>query len=200
MATPKDKHNRNADALEALAAGELSSADSNSEGEAPIGPSSGLMLLSEGEQEPPADDFLHEMAAEEQDADANADLGDLAPAEPGEEGLLDDVAFASKSAAPVAQRTAKLQTNMRRVHTHAYKRTMIPLLLVVGLLLIALSVLTLFLLIGQRNDPESLADGMTYLQAYGKYFILAALPMGAILLAGAWMFYLDVRKSSGTRR
>jgi hypothetical protein len=115
---------------------------------------------------------------------------------------LADIAAASDAAAPSIQptRALRLQANVRRVHSQAYKRTMIPLLLVVGILLIALSLVTLLALISGPEGPDSFVAEGTYLHAYGKYFILMALPLGAVLLMGAWLFYIDVKRSEAKAR
>jgi hypothetical protein len=75
---------------------------------------------------------------------------------------------------------------------------MIPLLLVVGGLLILLSVITVVILSGDGGD-DSLASEGSYMREYGKFFIMASLPIGAICILGAWMFYLDIKKASGRR-
>ncbi len=189
------KRENTADALEALASGQQDAG-----GETSAQSSSGLMLL--GEQETDEDtqaasDFMQAMAGES--GEDSPELNDLASAAQRDSGALDDIAAASgdtSTPAFQAQRASRLSANSRRAHAHAYKRTMIPLLLVVGFMLIAFSVLTLMMLMGGgADDPDSLAGEMTYLQAYGKYFVLAALPLGAILLVGAWLFMIEIRKS-----
>jgi len=72
---------------------------------------------------------------------------------------------------------------------------MIPLLVVVGVILLILSVVTLVVLIGGRSGDEGYAAAPTGLQAYGRYFVVVALPLGAILLMGAWLFYVEVKKA-----
>ena len=113
-------------------------------------------------------------------------------------GDLGEIAAASSTVTSTfrpQQRSTRLSANARRIHGQAYKRTMIPVLMVVGLMLIGFAALTMAILIsGDTNDPESLASAGTYMQRFGKYFILASLPMGAILLMGAWLFYVDVKR------
>jgi len=96
------------------------------------------------------------------------------------------------------RRAAKLQANTRRMHGQSFKQTMIPLLLVVGGLLILFSIVTFVMLVSDGYDSNPMAMGG--LQMYGKYFIVAALPIGAILIMGAWLFYLDTRKSAAGQR
>lgn len=142
-----------------------------------------------------------ELAGQPDEPAAGGALGDLAAASAPEAlGSLGDMAAVSDSVRPAvsAQRTTRLQANVRRVHAQQYKKTMIPLLLVVGLMLIAFSIITLVMLVGSRADPDHVAGEMTYMQAYGKFFVVIALPIGAILLVGAWLFYMDIKRT--TRR
>ena len=97
-----------------------------------------------------------------------------------------------------SQRSARLRANTRRMQGHAFKQTMIPLLLVVGGLLILLCVITGVMLFQEGFNPEYGAP--SGLQTYGKYFIVAALPIGAILIMGAWLFYMDTKKSAADQR
>jgi len=260
MDTPHDKHEKNADALAALAAGGGEASDEGAEGDSSAGPASGLMLLSERAEEPAATDPFSQAETAESDVPANpvlgelaaaADLGDAAPPPPpppppgsgtvpppppvpgatppppppqpangepaaeadplgalaamsaqADDASLADIVAASDAAAPSIQptRASRLQANVRRVHSEAYKRTMIPLLLAVGVLLIALSLVTLLALIRGPQGPDSFVAEGTYLHDYGKYFILMALPLGAVLLMGAWLFYIDVRRSEAKAR
>jgi hypothetical protein len=98
------------------------------------------------------------------------------------------------------QRSARLRANTRVMHGHAFKQTMIPLLLVVGGVLILLSMITMVILAGDSSNIDAMAAEGTYMRTYGKFFIIASLPIGAILIMGAWMFFLDTRKSGGARR
>ena len=100
----------------------------------------------------------------------------------------------------VPLRSAKLRANTRVMHGHAFRQTMIPLLLVVGGVLILLSIITMLLLAGNSADDNAIAAEGSATRMYGKFFIMAALPIGAILIMGAWMFFLDTRRSGGARR
>ncbi len=97
-------------------------------------------------------------------------------------------------------RSARLRANTRLMHGHAFKQTMIPLLLVVGGVLILLSIITMLILAGDSADENAIGAEGSYMRTYGKFFIIASLPIGAILIMGAWMFFLDTRKSGGARR
>jgi hypothetical protein len=203
MTAPDENHKNNIDALEAMAAGEQPAPETPAEADASPGPSSGLMLLSDGEREPAADEFLQSMSAEADTPDNEA-LGDLAAAAgTPDDAEIGEVAAASSAAMPTIQpqRATRLQANVRRSHSQAYKRMMIPLLIVVGMILIGISALTLVMLMGgASDDPDSIAAEGTGLAEYGKFFVLAALPLGAILLMGAWLFYLDLKRSEARSR
>jgi hypothetical protein len=203
MTAPDEKHKNSIDALEAMAAGEQPDPETPAEADASPGPSSGLMLLSENEREPAADEFLQAMSAETDTPDNEA-LGDLAAAAgTPDDAEIGEVAAASSAVMPTIQpqRATRLQANVRRSHSQAYKRMMIPLLITVGLILIGISALTLVLLLGgPGDDPDSIAAEGSGLAQYGKFFILAALPLGAILLMGAWLFYLDVKRAEARNR
>ena len=98
------------------------------------------------------------------------------------------------------QRSAKLRANTRVMHGHAFRQTMIPLLLVVGGVLILLSIITMLILAGDSADENAIGAEGTYMRTYGKFFIIASMLIGAILIMGAWMFFLDTRKSGGGRK
>jgi len=100
---------------------------------------------------------------------------------------FDSAAGQAFAAPQPSRRAAMLQANARKANKHAFKQFMIPLLIVVGGLLILLSVITMVML---ATGEEGSA-----VQDYGKFFIVAALPVGAILIMGAWLFFLDTRKS-----
>ena len=255
-----EKHEKNADALAALAAGEGEPPDEAAGGNPSAGPTSGLMLLSEGARQSAAGGESSQGQTAEPDVPENPVLGELAaavelgdaappppplpgaappppppappagaapPPPPGaqvtqgepaaqadplgtlaamsgqpDDASLADIAAASNAVAPSIQpiRASRLHANVRRVHSRAYKRTMIPLLLVVGLMLVVFSLVTLLALLGDHEDPDSFAAEGTYLYAYGKYFILVALPLGAILLLGAWLFYIDIKRLEARAR
>ena len=151
--------------------------------------------------EPPenhdAQDFLNQMAQESETvspelSQLRAMTGGCAEVAAGDGAT--PAAFVTPAAPAIrpSQRSAKLQANTRRMHGQAFKQTMIPLLLVVGGLLIFFCVITGFMLFSDGFDANP--GGTTGLQTYGKYFIVAALPIGAILIMGAWLFYMDTKK------
>jgi len=158
-------------------------------------------------ENPDAREFLQQMAQESEAVSPELSKlkaltggrGEVAPAD-GSRGVprAGELAAASAQGIRPSRRTARLRANTRLMHGHAFKQTMIPLLLVVGGLLIFFCVVTVAMLAGEGF--ESNVGAPSGLQTYGKYFIVAALPIGAILIMGAWLFYLDTRKSAGGER
>lgn len=213
-----DTDKRKVDALEALAAREKIEAAKDAGTQAGPDPFSRLeaqaaaepeLIFEDEPQAEGAQDFMRMMAQESQMV--NPELSKLrALTGGGADGAtangLPDVppggGFVTVTA-PVfsaPQRSARLQANARRMHKHAFKQTMIPLLLAVGGLLILLSMITMVILAGDSSRIDSMAAEGTYMRTYGKFFVIVSLPTGAILIMGAWMFFLDTRKSGGARR
>lgn len=94
------------------------------------------------------------------------------------------------SPAAIAQRTARAQL----AHAHNFKKTMVPLLLVAGVLLILLAS-AVILLNGLDSSPASASASM-FDASTRKVLVLLAYPLSAILLMGAWMFHRDVTRAT----
>ena len=153
-----------------------------------------------------ARDFLEQMA--QQEKEISPELSQLRSLVGGGVSVADDPLvtpapdLAGTQATPFvapAKRAALLQANARRMHKNSFKQFMIPLLIIVGGLLILMSVVTMIMLAGDGGDMDAMAADGTYLRAYGKYFIIASLPIGAILIMGAWLFFLDTRKAASRK-
>lgn len=84
-------------------------------------------------------------------------------------------------------RGARIAGRQARANVNAYKKMMIPLLLVVGALLILIGLLGVSMLIA----PEE-ADSGTRWHALMTAVALVSFPLGAILLFGAWWFHRDM--------
>ena len=207
------------EALEALAARERSEAKESAVSQAGQDPFSRLEAQAAAEPEPElipddepqaqgAQDFMRMMAQVSEAVNpelsnlramtggcANVEAANGSDGSPPKGGFV--VTYAPVFSAP--RRSAKLRANTRRMHGHAFKQTMIPLLLVVGGVLILLSMITMIILAGDSSDIDAMAAEGSPMRTYGKFFIIASLPIGAILIMGAWMFFLDTRKSGGAR-
>lgn len=204
---PDNAEHRKAEALEALASQENGAPTETNKPPASEDPFSKLAAAANAEPELISDDqpegdeakgFLDQMA--EESAQVSPELSRLRSFVGGEVSVTDDplvvpqVESPRPNSASPSRRSAMLQANARKMHKTAFKQTMIPLLLVVGGLLILMSVVTIIMLSGYSGDDFG------YLQKYGKLFIIVSLPIGAILIMGAWIFFLDVRKSSRKTR
>ena len=84
-------------------------------------------------------------------------------------------------------RGAKITGQQARAHAHAYRRMMIPLLLVVGVLLILIGLLDVSMLIAADE-----ADRQTRWHALMMVVALVSFPLAAVLFFGAWWFHREV--------
>lgn len=205
---PDFAEQRKAAALEALAAQESQDQTPPAATEPADDPFSRLQAAADAEPEPElivddepdedgAQDFLKQMAHES--TAVSPELNQLRSLVGGGVSVADDPLVTPTDGIPTAQaapavapskRAAMLKINAARMQKHSFKQTMIPLLIVVGGLLILMSLITMLMLSGDNGDDFG------YLQQYGKLFIVVSLPVGAILIMGAWIFFLDVRKSA----
>ena len=80
----------------------------------------------------------------------------------------------------------------------SFKRTMVPLLLAVGVLLLVISGLTASMTAGV--DDTVALDDMTALEKYGSVLVWAGLPLGIVLVGGAVMFHMEIRRVEEIRR
>ncbi len=83
----------------------------------------------------------------------------------------------------------------RRHHVHMYKKTMIPLLLVVGVMLIVVGFVAAVMVFQAEPDEKFYTR---YSQM--KIVMYVSFPLAAVVLAGAWLFHRDVNKSGQTGR
>jgi len=91
-------------------------------------------------------------------------------------------------------RQAAYHARSTRADSEQYKRTMIPLLVIVGGLLVLAGFGTLAMLIQQKRGGCVLGEGNLLLR-YGAWFIVAAWILGAILFVGAWMFHRELSRN-----
>ncbi len=174
----QDKHQKKADALKALAAGQTVGADAPSQS-----------------KEPPAEaaetspDILGEEAKTIGQAEAafmrQNRVGDP-PAEP------IDVPVRSRTAAERKARDSDMQRKAKRVYASQFKAIMIPLLIVSGLLLIILAT-WVYLKMPPSEEQIHASDNLLN-KPWMCGVVLAAYPLAVILLLGAALFYRDVRQ------
>lgn len=137
---------------------------------------------------PPEDPFA--AAAARADADAKED-----PFAVAQRTSSDQI---NNSLATRRERTKAIAGQTKKAHAHQLKQTMIPVLLVTATMLLILAVITLLAASGQggagTGDPREvrLAEEQW---PWLKYAAMAAFPIAAILLLGAWMFHQDVQRA-----
>jgi|GEM_PF-6202118 len=147
--------------------------------------------------DPSADTRVGLDDAPEGEGQAEVDDGTFAFADDPDAGEAED-AMASLAAGPPSAapnrkaRTAAYNRNQQQANAHNFKKTMIPPLLLVGGLLILFSLITTIMLIKAGVAAEGTTP--TRLQAFGPWLIGFSLPMGALLLVGAYLFHADVKR------
>ena len=180
----ENRRDESADALEAMADSE---GDPQSESLDAAGADermqtdAALASLAAGENiEPPV---------EEPSQAAHPDQQDQAP----------DDAWAAEAAPPAdaeerRARQAVQQQRMAQAHGLQFKKTMIPLLIVVGVILLILSATTgIILLFTEEAALQEMDTSM--LRRHGPALILASCPLALILLCGAWWLHLDIKRA-----
>ena len=167
-------------ALDALAAGKVAApADA--------------MAAAEARDKPDAEDALASLASGEVAPDPDDGEG---PAET--DGHLDGPAFdfAAGESIHVDPERIKAGREQRkrmagRVDDLSFKKTMVPLLLAVGVLLLGISGLTAAMTAGGEEKPD---EDRSALEEYGPLLVWAGLPLGLVLVGGAVVFHLEVRR------
>lgn len=141
-------------------------------------------------------------------ADVSLDPGASGVQPPGTEGLnpparQDDESTCDDAWQVQASAPANLAMNRReqaarhsrlqqRAHACQYKKTMIPVLLVVSAMLWVVGVLSVLLASGVEMFGAGGEQDAGRFAAIGWYSI----PLAAILLAGVWLFHRDVKRSN----
>ena len=138
-------------------------------------------------------------AAGESDA-AAALAAQTAPAEA--PAVIPATAPAAGSAAVSGARKARASTLQRqrsRVHAEQFKRMMVPILVVTGVLLLILGGIVTFMM--RQGDADLPAGtGMLNDPGFKRIMVIAAFPLGAILLIGAWLFRADLKRGEAAAR
>lgn len=98
-------------------------------------------------------------------------------------------------------RSLQMEQRSRRVHAYQFKRMTIPVLIMVGAIVLLMGVATLVLVPSDPTVPDPVPGaveapkGSMVPSRYRPWLILSSFVVGPILLLGAWMFYMDVRRS-----
>lgn len=141
-------------------------------------------------------DALHAMAGGEQVAGPPAAKNQRAGAVP----AFDAGQLPASHTTPTARRrrNAARATHRRGVHAEQFKRTMIPLLLVVGAMLIVLGAITAFMLPSEDEIELARLTGRSGLlhRPITRWMVVSAFPLGAVLLLGALVFWREIRQKN----
>ncbi len=164
-------------------------------------PAEALANLAAGREQPPVDsselsgapegppEVLDQMAAARDDAADELDRMRKSEADDVDQGLAAVTGLSGRQASRAKQaRSVRIGGQQAQAHAHAYKKMMIPLLLVVGVLLILIGALDVTML-AQADEGEL----RTRWHALMAAIALASFPLGAILLFGAWWFRREVK-------
>lgn len=90
-------------------------------------------------------------------------------------------------------RAEAIRSRARQVRAHHFRNLMIPMLLVTAVLLLLLATIAAFKL-PTAEEAQYYPDRMLG-KPWAKYLIYAAFPLSLILLAGAAIFWQDLRRS-----
>lgn len=147
-----------------------------------------LRAMAEGE------DLACDSPAEGENPDEQAERTDAENREDTDDSLThESLGIGTDSLQVRRARSASMNRQSAGAHAHRFKTVMIPLLLVVAVILFVMGSITAMMASG---GGDGLSDREFFVEN-GRYFTLAAFPLGAILLFGAWWFHRDVR---GARR
>jgi len=92
-------------------------------------------------------------------------------------------------------RANALQRQRSQSNGEQFKRMMIPILLITGILLIVLGGLVLFLMQKAPVDPYAdPATGLLNNTTLKKIMVIASFPIGGILIIGAWLFHAEIKR------
>lgn len=96
-------------------------------------------------------------------------------------------------------RASAMQKQRARVHAEQFKRMMVPILLVTGILLLLLGGIVAYMM--RQGDPDMYTGtGILNDPGFKKIMVMTSFPIGAILLVGAWMFRADLKRGEAAAR
>jgi len=95
-------------------------------------------------------------------------------------------------------RVSALQKQRSRVHAEQFKRMMVPILVITGILLIALGSIVAVMM--RQDDLGYIAPGMFNDPVFKRIMVIAAFQLGAIMLVGAWLFRMDLKRGEAVLR
>jgi|GEM_PF-2350776 len=136
------------------------------------------------------------------ESDAAAALAAQAtPAAPSDIAPVSAVPRGSATAVSGARkaRASTLQRQRARVHAEQFKRMMVPILLVTGILLLVLGGIVAYMM--RQGDADLYTGtGILHDPGFKKIMVITSFPLGAILMIGAWIFRADLKRAEAAAR
>ncbi len=104
---------------------------------------------------------------------------------------------ASRTSGARKSRAAAMQKYQARANAQQFKRMMVPILLITGLLLLFLGAVVLYLM---RDVPDTGTGSFLHNPKIRRIMVITSFVLGPILMGGAWMFRSDVKRSEAAAR
>jgi len=96
-------------------------------------------------------------------------------------------------------RAATLHKNRSRAHAEQFKRMMVPILLITGVLLLMLGGVVAWMMRDVPADAYT-GEGVLNNPAVKRIMVITAFPLGGILMIGAWLFRSDLKRAEKAAR
>jgi hypothetical protein len=95
-------------------------------------------------------------------------------------------------------RANALQKQQSQVHAEQFKRMMVPILMITGILLVLLGAIVMFMV---KGEPAGYTGtGLLNNSSLKRIMVITSFPLGAILMVGAWLFRADIKRGEGAAR
>ena len=131
---------------------------------------------------------------------ATADLVAQTPETPEAPEPVSPVSAVPRPAAGTRRkRSGSMKKQRARAQSEQFKRMMVPILLVTGVILLALGGLVAYLMSQGAGDAYTGSGAMDD-PGMKRIMVFAAFPLGAIMLIGAWFFHMDIKRSDAAAR
>jgi hypothetical protein len=180
---PKDS----ADALRALAETSAQEAEKTPQDAPQRDPHDALAAMADGEDLAPKADEQPDDQLENEERDfAAASAAEGRGVDPAD---LEGLPVGAEARAARKARAQGYDKQRTSVHALQFKKTMIPLLLVVGVMLFILGGIVAAVVL-----PGAEGRGL-FSRPFAIAAVVAAFPLGAILLFGAWFFHRETKQS-----
>jgi hypothetical protein len=180
---PKDS----ADALRALAETSAEEAQKAAQAAPQRDPHDALAAMADGQDlAPKAEEQPQEQLADEERDFVAAAAAEGQAVDPAD---LEGLPVGAEARAARKARAQGYDKQKSRVHALQFKKTMIPLLLVVGVMLFILGGVVAAVVLPGADDRG------LFSRPFAIGAVIAAFPLGAILLFGAWFFHRETKQS-----